>query len=155
MKRYFLILLAFAGAGLANAQNPDQARQFINKGQQAILKAQKEMLRLSDKSEETSLKKAIRYQAVAVQLYKKNKLKEAMDFEFKSRTQSIGLLEKLNKPASTYFLPSDEEKTFVSSDYSSLASDESSLSDDASDKIDQLNVLDQQKVLELELTVNQ
>lgn len=154
MKRIFFSLLMCATITIASAQTNDQAKQFINKGQQAILKAQKEMIRTSDNAEETSLRKAVRYQAVAVKLFNSNKTKEALDFAFKARTQAIGLLEKLNKAAVNYFLPSDEEKGYISTDYSRLSSDESILTDAESDKIDHVNIMDPGKVMELELTVN-
>jgi hypothetical protein len=155
MKRIFLCLLMLTTISYAYSQSADQVKTFINKGQQAIMKAQKEMLRLSDRSEEISLRKAIRYQAVGVKFYNIGKLKEAADFSFKARTQSIGLLEKYSKISVDYFLLTDEEKGFVSSDYKKLSSDESILTDSESDKIDKLDVLNPQKVREIELTINQ
>ncbi len=154
MKKNLLLAIVLFTISLAKAQTADQAKAFINKSHIAIFKIQKEIISHSSSGLDGSFKKAIRFQAIAVKLYKNNNFKEAAEYSYKSRIQSIELLENLNKSAVTFFSINDEEKTFLPSDYTKLSNASGILSDNEDYKIDQLDILNNQKLYELELNIN-
>ena len=73
MKRNLLIKGLVFAVSFVIAQTGDQAKAFINKSHIAIYKVQKEILSHSSQGLDVSFKKAIRFQAIAVKLYKNNK----------------------------------------------------------------------------------
>ncbi len=154
MKKLILILFPLFVVSLAQSQTADQTKTFINKSHGAIYKVQKEILSHSSTGLDLNFKKAIRFQAIAVQLYKSNNFKEAAEYSYRSRIQTIELLENLNKASVNYFLVNDEEKTFLPSDYSKLSPNSAVLKEAEEYKIDQLDILNTQKLRDIELNIN-
>ena len=101
---------------------------------------------------DADVKKAIKYQMIAVKLFKENNFKDAVAYSYKSRVQSMEICSKMNiAEGSTYELNA-EEKTFCDpSMYTSMNFNIGLLSSDDSQKVETLDMLNPQKFHELEL----
>jgi hypothetical protein len=152
MKNSLLIILTFFTCGAFISQTAEQSRAFINKSQIAVFKVQKEMISQSLKINEADFRNAIRDQAIAVKFHKAGKFAESIAFSYKARMKSIELLEGPNKSASGFFNPTQEEKNLVAD--TSLSAN-GQLTKEESKKIEELNILDTQKLREIELNINQ
>ena len=148
IKRVLVILLLIVGTNLIS-QTSDQSRSFINRTHIAIAKVQKEIYRSGKYDFSEDIKKVIKYQVIAIKLFKENKFKEAIAYSYKSRIQSIELCNKLSI-VDNYNL-TDDEKIYCFN--GSFVTNLSMLSTDENRKIEELNILDVAKFLEIELNI--
>lgn len=148
-----LLCLALCVCKNTISQTNEQANGFLNKSQVAIYKTQKEMIRQAEQSQAADFKKAIQFQAIAVAYFKSGNFKEAVEYSYHSRIQSVSLLENLSKPTAKYFELSEEEKTFCKpNDKITIEAGQKKLSDSEKNKIAELDVTDTQKLREIELS---
>jgi hypothetical protein len=154
MKKTVLIALIIFAICELRSQTSEQAKAFINKTNIAINKVQKEILGHNAQGLDVTFKKAIRNQAIAIKLYKENKLKEAAEYSYRSRIQSVELLEGLNKASINFFALTDEDKTFIQTDPGKFSSKSEGISESEGYKIDHLDVFNIQKLHEIELSIN-
>jgi hypothetical protein len=146
------ILLIF-GTSLSG-QNSDQARTFIGRSHVAIMKVEKEMYRAGDNANAAELKKALKYQMIAINLYKQNKLKEAVAYSFKSRSICMEVCNKMGIAEGSHYNLNDEEKTFCNpAPNADLTIQSGLLSKEQTKEIDEVDVLDVQKFHKLELSI--
>ena len=149
----FLGLALFSSQAITSQTN-EQAKGFINKGNTAVYKVQKEIMRTSETASANDFKIVIQLQASAVKSYKSGNLKEAVEYSYNSRMQSIILLENLSKASADYFKLSDEEKSFCPMNPNAKLFSKNNLSDAEKNKISELDVLNTQKLKEIELSIN-
>jgi hypothetical protein len=152
MKRYFnafiCALLLLITTNLSS-QTTEQTKSFINRTHIAIAKVQKEIYRSGKYDFSEDAKKVIKYQVIAIKLFKENKFKEAIAYSYKSRIQCIELCNKL--PVVDNYNLTDDEKTYCFN--GSFVTNLSMLSSDEARKIEDLNILDVAKFLEIELNI--
>jgi len=153
-KKFLTIILSLIIFTNLSSQNSEQTRSFVNRTHMAIAKVQKEMLRSGKNNFDAELKKAMKYQVIALRLYKENKLKDAVGYSYKARSQSLELLNTLSKPAVERFDLNEDEKTFCkASDFTSLALKPGLIDAAETKKIEELDVMNIQKFLEIELNI--
>jgi len=148
IKRVLVLLLVIVGTNLIS-QTSDQSRSFINRTHIAIAKVQKEIYRSGKYDFSEDIKKAIKYQVIAIKLFKENKLKESISYSYKSRIQCIELCSKLSI-IENYNI-NDDEKTYCFN--GEFITNLSPLSTEENRKIEELNILDVSKFLEIELNI--
>lgn len=152
---HFLILsFLFLAFTALRSQTAEQARSFITRSQMAISKAQKELLKQSDHNHDADLRKAAKLQVIAVKLYKQNNFKDAVGFSFRSRSQSLGILNDICKEAVSGLSLNADEKSFCdAASYNNLEPKKGQLTQAESDKIDNMNTFDPRQLMELEIGI--
>jgi hypothetical protein len=137
-----------------NAQTSEQSRMFFNRTHVAIAKVEKEMYRANDATYGAELKKAVKYQVIALNLWKQNNFKDAVGYSHKARAQCIELCTKMNISEGSYYALNDEEKTYCKpADYASLALKPDLLDPAQTKQIDEVNILDPAKFREIDLNI--
>lgn len=148
-----LSLLLLAGFNL-RAQSSWEARMFFNRTHVAINKVEKEMHFANDRTYEAELKKAMKYQVIALNLWHENKFKDAVGYSYKARTQCIELCTKMSISEGAFYALNDEEKTYCKpADYTNLNMKPALLQPAQIKKIDELNILDPAKFFEIDLYI--
>ncbi len=153
-KTISLLSLALFSTLVTISQTSEQAKGFINKSNIAVCKVQKEMIRASETTSAADFKQAIQFQAAAVKSYKAGNLQEAVEYSYNSRLQSITLLENLSKSSAEYFKLNEEEKLFFNPKENAKLLSKNNLTDNEKNKIDELDILNAQKLKEIELSIN-
>ena len=153
-KTISLLSLALFSTQAINSQTNEQTKGFINKSNIAVCKVQKEMIRASETTSAADFKQAIQFQAAAVKSYKAGNLQEAVEYSYNSRLQSITLLENLSKSSAEYFKLNEEEKLFFNPKENAKLLSKNNLTDNEKNKIDELDILNAQKLKEIELSIN-
>jgi len=151
LKNVLMLTFSLSGSVLLS-QTREQSRVFVSRTHIAIAKIEKEMYYTGQNNFDADVKKAIKYQMIAVKLFKENNFKDAVAYSYKSRVQSMEICSKMNiAEGSTYELNA-EEKTFCDpSKYTSMNFNIGLLSSDDSQKVETLDMLNPQKFHELEL----
>jgi hypothetical protein len=150
--RQALVVLLLVICNSLTSQTSDQARSFINRSHIAIAKSQKEIYRSGKTVFDNDFKKSIKYQTIALKLFKENKLSEAVVYSYKARNQSMNICAKLGTDISEFNLNNDEMLYFNGGDGKSTL-DSNILSSDELKKIQNLDILDVAKFLEIELSI--
>jgi len=150
-----LILSLFLVIGLnLNAQSSWESRMFFNRTHVAINKVEKEMYFGNNRTYEAELKKAMKFQIIALNLWKQNNFKDAVGYSYKARTQCIEICNKMAISEVTYYALNDEEKTYCKpADYSNLTMKANLLEPAQTKKIDELDILDPAKFFEIDLYI--
>lgn len=143
-----LCLLSFS----SKSQTIEQAKDFGNRTHIALAKVQKEMYRTGKSDFTADLKKALKYQTIAVKMYSSSDAKNTVAYSYKARAIALELLQTLSPRSVEALTFNEEEKGYCKpADYSNLKLD---LIDDTNlKKIENLNVLDVTKFRELELSL--
>src|SRR3954471_342090 len=79
------ILLGYS----VKAQNAEQTRMFFNRNQVALMKVEKEMYYGNNTNHASELKKAMKYQAIALNLNNAGNFQDAVGYAYKSRNLCI------------------------------------------------------------------
>jgi hypothetical protein len=146
-------LFCFFVAGLSS-QTSEQARYFVNRTHIALAKVQKEMYRSGKNDQGTELKEGLKFQTIALKMYKEGNFEKAVGYSYRSREISLTLLNTLSKQSVEALSPDNDEKTFCKPDsYKNL--DTKSIGKSKSEQIDELNVLDPLKFRDIELNIKQ
>lgn len=154
LKQGWIVAILLTLGMTMNAQTSDQSRLFIGRSHVAIMKVEKEMYKANDNTNAADLKKAVKYQMIAVNLYKQNKLSEAVANSYKSRAICIELCNKMSISEGQFYNLNDDEQTFCTpASYSNLTLHPGKLTASQNKEVDELNVLDFQKFHQLELSV--
>ena len=152
MKRYFnafiCTILLFVTMNLSS-QTVTQTTSFINRSHISIAKVQKEIYRSGNSIYTTEIKKAIKYQVIAISLFKQNKFKDALAYSYKARVQCIELCSKLS--INENYNLNDDEKTYFFN--GSFTTDLNQLDVTENKKIEDLDIMNVSKFLEIELSI--
>ncbi|MGZ4036339.1 MAG: hypothetical protein ACXVPQ_00835 [Bacteroidia bacterium] len=153
--RFFCTLILFVCIpALLSSQTADQAKAFITRSQMALFKSQKELLKQSNRNYDAALKKSIKFQLMAVKLFKQNNFKDAVGFSFKSRSQSLEILNNVCKEAvANLGLNSDEKGYCNVSEYNKLEAKSGLLTPAETEKVESMDVTRIQQLNELELGI--
>jgi hypothetical protein len=152
-KNIFLFLFCFIVAGLSS-QTSEQARYFVNRTHIALAKVQKEMYRSGKNDQGNELKDGLKFQTVALKMYKDRNFEKAVGYSYKAREVSLTLLNTLSKHSVEALSPDNDEKTFCKpGEYKNL--DTKNIDKSKAAQIDQLNVLDPLKFRDIELNIKQ
>lgn len=97
--------------GIMFSQNQEQSKNFINKSIHSIYKIQKELSYRQNKMYNQDLKSILANQLMAIELYKKNDLKQALNYSYAAREKSMELLAKIGVtiPKETLMEPFEAE----------------------------------------------
>ncbi len=90
-----LIVLSFLTFTSVWSQTQEQVKNFVNKSPIAITKVQKELYVRNNATYNTELKAIFNNQLKAIELYKQNNLKEALNYSYQAREASMNLLSKI------------------------------------------------------------
>jgi hypothetical protein len=151
LKNILLIALLLSGLTFF-AQNKEQGRLFINRTHVGLAKIEKEMYYGNNNTYEADVKKAIKYQLIAVNFFKDNDYANAVAYSYKSRAIVIDICSKMSiAEGNSYNLNTDEKVFCDPSKYTLVKMKTDILSVDLSQKVDELNLLDPAKFHELEL----
>jgi hypothetical protein len=151
LKNILVIALLLSGSAFF-AQNKDQGRFFINRTHVGIAKIEKEMYYGNNNTYEADLKKAIKYQLIAVKYLKDNDYANAVAYSFKSRAIVVDICTKMNIAEGQAYNLNDDEKAYCDpSKYTNLKFKADMLSAEQTKTVDELNLLDPAKFHELEL----
>jgi len=150
-----LILSLFLVIGLnVSAQTSWESRMFFNRTHVAISKVEKEMHKANDPTYTAEIKKAIKYQVIALNLWHQNKFKDAVGYSYKARAQCIELCTKMSISEGAFYALNDEEKVYCKpADYSSLNMNPGLLQPAQTKQIDDLDILDHAKFFEIDLYI--
>lgn len=153
--KQLLILPALLVIGLnLSAQTSWESRMFFNRTQVAINKVEKEMYKANDRTNEAEIKKAMKFQVIALNLWKQDKFKDAVGYSYKARTQCIELCTKMNISEGAFYALNDEEKAYCKpADYTNLNMKSNLLEPAQIKQIDELNILDPAKFFEIDLYI--
>jgi hypothetical protein len=152
-KNIFLFLFCFVVAGL-NAQTSEQAKYFVNRTHIALAKVQKEMYRSGKNDQDSELKDGLKFQTLALKMYKDGNFEKAVGYSYKAREISLTLLNTFSKQSVEALNPDNNEQTFCKPEtYKNLET--KNLDKSKSEQIDQLNVLDPLKFRDIELNIKQ
>ena len=148
-----LLVLMFVSTFIVS-QTAQQAKVFVNRSMMAVYKVQKEILKQNVITIDPAFKKSVKYQAVAVKLYKQNKLSDAIGYAYKARVQALELLKTLDPNSITNLDFNDDEKSISdASKYVNFNITQSLLTADESKKIDDLVSSDHKEFRKLELSI--
>jgi hypothetical protein len=154
LKQTLIIFLSVLFFTSINSQNSEQARFFINRSHIAVAKVQKEMYKSGKKEYDAEIKKAIKYQVIAIQLHKENKFKEAVGYSFKSRSQCMELCNKMGISEGAFYALNDDEKVYCNpNDFTGMNVNPALLNASESQKIEDLDILNVQKFREINLNI--
>ena len=99
------------------------------------------------------LKKAIKYQLIAIKFFKDNDFANAVAYSYKSRVQCIEICTQMSiNEGQTYNLTNDEKAYCDPNKYTNVKMKTDILSAEDTKKVDELNLLDPAKFHELELS---
>jgi hypothetical protein len=153
LKNNLLFLICMLGLSIS-AQTSEQARYFVNRTHIALAKVQKEMYRSGKDDQGSDLKEGLKYQTLALKMYKDGNFEKAVGYSFKAREISLKLLNTLSKQSLEALSPDSDEKTFCKPDtYKDLNTN--GIDKTKAEEIDKLNVLDPMKFREIELNIKQ
>jgi hypothetical protein len=145
----FLFYLLWFGV---KSQTLEQARSFVNRTHIAIAKVEKEMFKSAKNDFALELKKAMKYQTIAIKMHKDGNASKAVGYSYKARVISLELLNTLSKQSVEALDLNDDEKLFCKpSEYSNLNND--LIDKTTQKKIEDLDVLDVLKFREIELSI--
>jgi hypothetical protein len=112
MKKFkILFAVSFMAFTSLWSQTQEQVKNFINKSPIAITKVQKELYYKKNASYNADLKLIFKNQLKAIELYKQNNLKEALNYSYEAREVSMNLLSKIGVtiPKETLIEPFETE----------------------------------------------
>jgi hypothetical protein len=152
MKKKFLILiLGLIGFTAVFAQNQEQAKGFVNKSIHAINKLQKELAYRKNNTFNSDLKGIFVNQIMAVELFKKNDFKQALNYSYSAREKAMELIAKIGVviPKETLMEPSEalffkKNDTFIPKPV---------LSNSATNQLNQCDVLNYAQTSQLTLFI--
>ena len=137
-----------------NAQTAEQARMFFNRSHVAIAKVEKEMYNIGSTTYNAEIKKAIKYQVIALNLYKANNFKDAVGYSYKARTQCIEICTNMSISEGVHYALNDDEKTYCKpATYTNLGFNQSLLNVNQIKQIDDLDILDIVKFHQIDLNI--
>lgn len=154
MKYYFKYAIAlFLLIGLnLKSQTSLESRMFFNRTHVAIAKVEKEIYNSKDSSYTNDIKKAIKYQVIALNLFGQNNFRDAVGYSYKARVQCIEICNKMNiSEGAFYALNSDETNYCKPSDYINLTSGK--LTPKQAKQIDELDIFNLTKFFEIDLSI--
>ncbi len=152
-KQTFILCLLLAGSSLS-AQTAWESRMFFNRTHVAISKVEKEMYYAKDAGNSAEIKKAIKYQVIALNLFKQNNFKDAVGYSYKARALCIELCTKMGISEGSFYALNDEEKAYCKpDDYTQLAFKPSLLTPAQTKQIDELDILNPAKFFEIDLYI--
>ena len=150
--RHALMLFFLLCGFVLFSQTREQSRVFVSKTHIALAKIEKEMYYSKSTTFESELKKAIKFQLMAVKLYKEAKYFEAVGYSLKSRSLSIEICKQMNISEGNWYNLNDEEKAYCDpSKYTNMNYTTDQLSPELSKTVEDLDLLNPQKFHELEL----
>lgn len=154
-KNVLTIALLLAGS-VFFAQNQEQSRMFTNRTHVALAKVEKEMYFSNNNTYAADLKKAIKYQMIAINFFKSNDFVNAVAYSYKSRVQCMEICTNMSIAEGQTYALTNEEKVYCDPNkYVNVKMKTDILSADDTKKVDELNLLDPAKFHELKLsTVN-
>ena len=149
-----MLSLLLLGSFGFNAQNAEQSRMFFNRTHVAIAKVEKEMYKAGNATYNIEIKKAIKYQVMALNLYKQNNFKDADGYSYKARTQCIELCTNMNISEGAFYALNDDEKVYCKpATYTNLSFNQALLNNNQTKQIDDLDILDIVKFHEIDLNI--
>ena len=137
-----LILLILLGYNI-KAQNSEQTKMFFNRNQVALMKVEKEMYYANNTTYSAELKKAMKYQAIALNLHNQGNFKDAVGYAYKSRNLCIEICTQMNIAERTFYALNDDEKIYCHpASYNNLVINMGLLQPAQITEIDNLNLMD-------------
>lgn len=134
-----ILFIVLAATNSLVSQTQEQVKIFVNRSMMAVYQVEKEVLKQSLTNIDADLKKAVKYQAIAVKLYKQNKFEDAVGYAYKARVQANALLQSVNQKAVDYFDFNQEEKSYTDATKYINLSTNNLLSASENKQIDDLN----------------
>lgn len=150
MKYYLWILALIILSSNLSSQTSDQTRSFVNRSHIAIAKVQKEIYRSGKADYSSEIKKSMKYQTIAIKLFKENRLQDAIAYSYKARLQCIDICGKMSI-TENFNIDDDEISYFFS--VKNFVTDSNLLDIDENKKIEELDILDVSKFFEIELNI--
>jgi hypothetical protein len=136
------------------AQTSEQARYFVNRTHIALAKVEKVMYKSGNSTPSAELKQGLKFQTIALKMHKDGNFEKAVAYSYKAREISLDLLKTLSPNSVEGLSPDANEKAICKPDsYKDLNTMD--IDKEKNSEIDNLNVMDPAKFLQLELNIKQ
>lgn len=115
-----LVVLVLLGYNV-KAQTSEQTHMFFNRNQVVLMKVEKEMYYANNTNYSAELKKAMKYQAIALNLHNQGNFKDAVGYAYKSRNLCIEVCNLMNIDERIHYGLNDAEKIYcIPASYNNL-----------------------------------